>query len=489
MADLTGPRGLFKSGITKRWLLTTLLVIALILLGFALFVIFSVQRYYYDYVERKLQSIGQSSAVAEFFNGYLDVSNDAFSERAREYLLSSSAASAAAEIWVYNRSGEIVVTSTGFAVREDEKQDYYDALASPSGRGVSVTQLASGEKAMALTIALPKTGDAGNGAIRYIASLEDIDNQLADVAFLVSFICVFALVLVVVSGLFFIRSIVVPVKRISRATRKIAAGEYSERVPVSNRFDEISELSQSINYMTEEIARTDRVKNDFISTVSHELRTPLTAIKGWTETLIEINESEDQTLRDGLKVILNESERLYLMVEELLDFSRMESGRMTLRRQKLDVLAELEEAVVVLRDRAAREGKTISFESPEQPAVVDGDPDRIKQVFVNVIDNALKYTQAGGRIRVVADFENGFLRLTVADNGCGIPAAALPHVKEKFYKANVSAKGSGIGLAVCDEIVALHGGTLAISSTEGEGTAVEIRLPLSASAAAGKEPS
>ena len=470
---------MLKSGITKRWLLTTVSIIAVILAGLAAVVIVSIRGYYYDYVEKRLQAIGQGSAINDFFNGYLDVSSDSFDQRASEYM-ASSPTQGVAEVWVFNGSDEVVATSTGFRVDVDAEQteDYVRARNSPAGRDSRVTYLPSGEKVMALTVFLPRTAGESNGAIRYMISLEDIDNKLKIVAGSVAFVFSFALVLVLVSGSFFVRSIVVPVKNINQITRKIATGDYSEKLRVTNRIDEISELSKSINDMTDALAKTDRLKNDFISTVSHELRTPLTAIKGWTETLIEVNESEDKTLSDGLKVILSESERLYTMVEELLDFSRIESGRMTLHRRRIDALAELDDAVSALRDRAEREGKTLHYESPSRVAAVDGDPDRIQQVFVNIIDNAIKYTDEGGEIVIRVAFEAQKLVITVSDNGCGIPEEALPHVKEKFYKANMSVKGSGIGLAVCDEIVSMHGGTLTIRSREGEGTEVEIALPL-----------
>ena len=155
----------------------------------------------------------------------------------------------------------------------------------------------------------------------------------------------------------------------------------------------------------------------------------------------------------------------------------MQSGRITLRLQKIDIIAELDDAVYVLRDRATREGKEIFYSSPDYPAPVNADPDRIKQVFVNIIDNAIKYTPAGGRISIVAMIGSDSIKIKVADTGCGISAEDLPRIKEKFYKANLSAKGSGIGLAVCDEIVSLHKGTLDITSVLGEGTEVCITIP------------
>ena len=270
----------------------------------------------------------------------------------------------------------------------------------------------------------------------------------------------------------------VPVKQLNEAARSIAAGNFSQRVAVPSGSDELAELSESINYMTAEIDKTTQMKNDFISTVSHELRTPLTAIKGWAETLLSLREQQDPSVKEGLRVIVSEADHLYALVEDLLDFSRIESGRMTLHLERIDVLAELDETVFALRDRANRRGVDIVYTSPEGAAVMNADPDRIKQVFVNVLDNAIKYTPEGGRITVAAEMTAKTLRIRVTDTGCGIAPEDLPHVKEKFYKANISVKGSGIGLAVCEEIVNLHKGSIQIESTLGEGTQVTVTLPL-----------
>ena len=473
---------MIKSGITKRWILTTLLIITFILLSVAAIATVSIREYYYNSARTKLQALGQSNSVSVYFAGYIDVSGNIFSERAREYVYNFKDINTA-WLWVYNKDDEVIVTSTGFHADPVNCTDYETAKNAPSGRGFGVGQLESGEKIMSLTVFLPRTETQSNGAVRYIVSMEDVDRKVADVAVIAAALVFFAELLVILSGLFFVRSIVGPVKQINLAAQKIAKGDYSEKVDVANRYDEITELSRSINYMTEELANTDRLKNDFISTVSHELRTPLTAIKGWTETLISMEESRDETLDQGLKVILFESERLYSLVEDLLDFSRIESGRMSLRLQKIDGLAELDEAVFVLGDRAKREGLDIYYSTPDYPAPINGDPDRIKQVFVNVIDNAIKYTPAGGKISITASIEANMLKVTVSDTGCGISEKDLPHVKEKFYKANLSVKGSGIGLAVCDEIVHMHRGELLISSKLDVGTTVEILLPLEQSSA------
>lgn len=208
--------------------------------------------------------------------------------------------------------------------------------------------------------------------------------------------------------------------------------------------------------------------------ISHELRTPLTAIKGWGETLLQVGDTDPTLLSKGMQVIIDESGRLTGIVEELLDFSRMQNGKLSMRMEKIDVLAELDDAVFVFRERALREGIELIYNVPHLPAPMNGDANRIKQVFVNILDNAFKYTEQGGKVIVVANITNTTLEIMVGDTGCGIPEGDLPHVTEKFYRSNVSARGSGIGLAVVDEIVKLHHGTLKINSVVGEGTTVSV---------------
>ena len=151
---------------------------------------------------------------------------------------------------------------------------------------------------------------------------------------------------------------------------------------------------------------------------------------------------------------------------------------MVLIMDKLDILAELDESIYMLRERANTENKHIVYDEPEILPIVLGDRNRLRQVFINIIDNALKYSDKEGVVTVNAEETEGQVIITIADNGCGISAKDLPKVKQKFYKANQTVRGSGIGLAVADEIVKLHKGTLDIDSTEGVGTTVTIKIPV-----------
>ena len=314
------------------------------------------------------------------------------------------------------------------------------------------------------------------GGIRYLVSLKAADRQVRMIVTVLLIAGLLIILFIVFSGLYFVRSIVNPIKEINATARQIAQGDFDARVEKFKE-DEVGQLCDTINDMALELRSAERMKNDFISSVSHELRTPLTAIKGWSETLQEDGIS-GKTYAKGLSVISREAERLSGIVEELLDFSRMQSGRMTLMMEKIDILAEVGEAVYMFSERASTEKKFLLYEEPENISPVLGDINRLRQVFINIIDNALKYTSEGGTISVSVNEEGGFVHVVVSDNGCGISAEHLPRIKEKFYKANQSVRGSGIGLALADEIVSMHNGTLEVESHENIGTAVTITLPV-----------
>ena len=286
-------------------------------------------------------------------------------------------------------------------------------------------------------------------------------------------------------GIAFAKSLVRPIRELGAAARKIAGGDFKTRIS-READDELGELCETVNSMADELETAERLKNDFISSVSHELRTPLTAIQGWAETLGNIGHEgsispdEQQLMEKGMRVILDETQRLSGMVEELLDFSRMESGRLNMQKEKMDILAELEEAVLIYEEKAKKENILVRYTGPGMLPVIFGDRARLRQVFINVIDNAIKYSDAGGEIRISAAVRGDSILIQVSDDGIGIAPEDLPRVKMRFYKGNYSRRGSGIGLAVADEIISQHGGSLTLTSTVGVGTTVNILLPISA---------
>lgn len=456
-------------GITKRWVFNTLGIIILILFVIVIAFTVAVQGFYYNSIFQTLN--GRSTELVNIFNG-----SDKFIETAREYV-ENFPDKELMELMVIDSTGNVVITSTGFSPdNEQTMPDYEYALESDSSFADWHGNLNSGENVMALTRVIKDNSGNKVGAIRYIVSLEEADRKIFIAISAVCLVGILIVFFIFVSSTYFLRSIVRPVREIRDTAKKIAQGDFDARI-IKTYDDEIGELCDTINYMAGELGAADKMKNDFISSVSHELRTPLTAIKGWAETM-QLDGCKDQrTVEKGISIIVKEAERLNGIVEEVLDFSRIQQDRMVLIMDKIDILAEIDESIYMQRERATAENKHIVYEEPEILPPVLGDRNRLRQVFINIIDNALKYSDEGGVVTINVQQPENSIVITIADNGCGIPAKDLPKVKQKFYKANQTVRGSGIGLAVADEIMKLHNGSLDIDSTEGVGTTVTITIP------------
>ena len=335
----------------------------------------------------------------------------------------------------------------------------------------------TGENIMAVTAPV-LYNDTLVGLVRMVTSLRLVDREVGTIAGMVSLIGIFVLAIVYFSNLYFIRSIVEPVAEVTDTAKRIAAGSYGTQMENHYR-DEIGQLIDAINNMSSQISKSERIKSEFISSVSHELRTPLTAISGWAETLYNGEVRDAADVKKGMGIIVSEAQRLTRMVEELLEFSRMETGRFKLSVEPVDILAELEDAVYTYREFFRRKGLELAYtECEEELPLISGDPERLRQVFCNLLDNADKHGGSGGRVEVSVGRDQDEVAIRIRDHGPGVPEEELPFIKYKFYKGSSKARGSGIGLAVCDEIVNSHGGTLDIANAAGGGCAVTIRLPI-----------
>lgn len=461
--------------ISSRWLVNSLGVISFAVICIIAALSYVMQNFYYSGVRQTITA--RANAVnSTLIQNYEDDTVN-FNLELRS-IVENSEVKNRMEISAIDHNGRVALSSSGFSYyAQDEMPDYNEAVLSANGSGYYVGKNSMGEKIMAFTITIPYM-NAEYSAIRYVTSLENVDKLLMRYLFISLLIGFGILLFVAISGMFFIKSIVIPVREVGAAASKFAAGDMSVRI-VKKNDDELGGLCDIINYMADEISNSEELKNDFISSVSHELRTPLTAIKGWSETLLDLPQTDRETMRKGLRVITNETERLSLMVEELLDFSRIQSGRFTLVKTTFDLLSELGDAVLMYTQRAGRDGIELIYDEPEVVVPIFGDKNRLRQVFINIIDNALKYSDAGGRVEITVDLsDKNNVSVTVRDNGCGIAKEDLPKIKTKFYKANTTRRGSGIGLAVADEIVTMHDGTLNIESELNVGTAVTVALPL-----------
>ena len=463
-----------RRSITKRWLINSVGVIFLLLVVVDIAAAYFIQNYYYNSVKQYLNS--RMNVISSVMLRHSQDAGTNFAAEVRN-MVEGFEEKESMELMAVNKSGRVVLTSSGFSASgEMDMPDYRQAVEAESGSrtGYQVGKLANGEKIMAISVLVPEN-QSGYSAMRLVVSLVEVDRQIKALVIAITIGCACVLGLMIFSGFYFIKSIVMPVRQIGVTARRLAVGDFSVRIDKRSD-DEIGELSDIINYMADELSNSEQVKNDFISSVSHELRTPLTAIKGWAETLDDIDDQE--TIKKGMRVISSESERLSSMVEELLDFSRIQNGRFNMLKANMDILAELGEAVLIYQEKARREGIEIIYNEPELLPFIHGDKNRLRQVFINIIDNAIKYSDAGGCVTIEAAEKGAYIEIIVSDTGCGISATDLPRIKTKFFKANHNRRGSGIGLAVAEEIISMHDGILSIDSVEGVGTTVTIEIPI-----------
>ena len=458
----------FKS-ITTRWFLNIFLVVAV----FTAITVTAVSILFDTVYTERVKSLAHDYTYE--FNSLAETNSLNFKDSAillaEEFNYKSKL-----EVQVFDKDDEIIVSTSGFQYKSDGMPDYYKSK--QSGRAeVLKSKTGTGETVLAATTPIFSPSGELLGSYRWVTSMKAVDKLITGFILLSVFVSFLILCFFEISGLYFIKSIVHPIRDVSNTARKIAMGDFNSKIEFSKN-DEIGELCDTVNYMAEELKEAQNLKNDFISSVSHELRTPLTAIKGWGETAKMSVGTDEELVKRGLDVVLSEADRLSGLVEDLLDFSRIETGRLSVVSVPLDITKILLESANMYKELTKQNGIEFIFDPPSEEFTVSGDGDRLKQVFINIIDNAVKYTPSGGQILVTQTKEDGCVRIAIADTGAGIPAADIDRVKEKFYKANKSVRGSGIGLALADEIIKQHKGLLFIESTEGAGTTVTIVLPL-----------
>jgi signal transduction histidine kinase len=259
-------------------------------------------------------------------------------------------------------------------------------------------------------------------------------------------------------------------------------GDYSARVVVTSR-DEVGQLATAFNRMSAELENVERLRRDLVANVSHELKTPISALRAHLENLLDgVEEPELRTL----EVMLNQTERLGRLVDQLLDLTRLESGELPLELRAValhplvrDVLSEIE---VAGADRGVRFEDVV----PDDLPPVLADPERVHQVLYNLLDNAVRFTPSGGRVSVGAQRVNGVCEVSVADTGAGIEAEHLPRLFERFYRADAARSrgdgGTGIGLAIARSVVEAHGGRIRAESEPGRGSRFTFELPVAPAA-------
>ncbi len=463
-------------GLRRRWLFNTITVLCALGIVCVLTVTVVFASNSYSAMESDMRY--RARTTTEFFAGYLNQDYNDYYQSCITYAQTFEDKNYI-ELQFINTQGQIVASSYGkWAGRSPTTQDIADAISSRAIVSYVGKNPLTNERIMAVSSPMIYSNGEVIGVLRYVTSTRLLDIRIVSTAALSFAVLLLVILVVLVSSNYYIRSILVPLAEIVDKAKKITNGSYG--IQIQTKFDdEIGELADSINEMSIKINENEKMQTEFISSLSHELRTPLTAITGWSETLLN-SDGIDKETRRGMKIILSEARRLTEMVVGLLDFTKIQDDRMTLNMELVDIRSEFEDTVYMYGSRLSQDGIHLEYldndlDIPE----ISCDPKRLRQVFLNILDNAAKHGRDGGKIEASIDFNADDLIVRIRDYGPGIPEDELSLVKKKFYKGSSKARGTGIGLAVCDEIVQMHGGTLDLENAPGGGTLVTIRLPAS----------
>ena len=463
------------TGLRRRWLINTLCVVLPLAIVCVFAVTASFAAYYYSGMESDLRY--RARTTTDFFAENMNVDYNAYYKSCVKYAQTYEDRNSI-ELQFINAQGQLVAPSYGpWAGDSPRTNEIREAMDTRTQRAYVGRDDNTGEHIMAVSSPMVYSNGEVIGVLRFVTGTRVMHMQIVFIALVaLAFFTAFVLIIVLLTN-YYIHTVLVPVADITEKAQRIATGSYGIQITAKYN-DEIGVLADTINEMSNKISQNEKVQTDFISSLSHELRTPLTAITGWTETLMA-DEGMDQQTRRGMDIILRESKRLTEMVLGLLEFSRIEGDRMTLNIEKADIRAEFEDTVFMYGSRLRQEGIRLNYidtddDIPEIPC----DPKRMRQVFLNILDNAAKHGGEGKTIDAAIRCTDIAVIITIRDYGPGIPEDELPLVKKKFYKGSSKARGTGIGLAVCDEIVTMHDGSLDLSNAEGGGTRVRICLPL-----------
>ena len=463
-----------SKGLRARWIGNTLSTFSILGLLCVFLLTGTFGAYYYSSMRSDLEA--KALQTSQFFANYIGQNYDDYYRSCITYAQNFDMSNRL-ELQFINADGLLVASSYGhLAGKSPATNEIRDAMDSRSIKTFTGRDPITGERIISVSGPMIHSNGEVVGVLRYVTSTRLVNRQILFIGFVAFGAYIVLMAVLLMTSAYFIRSILVPVDEITEKAKKITHGSYG--VQIQKKYnDEIGVLADTINEMSVKISQNERIQAEFISSLSHELRTPLTAINGWSETLLD-GDDLDQETRRGLKIISREAKRLTEMVVDLLDFTRLQDQRLTLNVEMADIRTEFEDTVFMYGSRLAQDGIHLEYLDDEQEIpMIPCDHARLRQVFLNILNNAAKHGGDGKRIDASMTYENDEVVVRIRDYGHGIPPEELPLVKKKFYKGSSKARGTGVGLAISDEIVQMHGGSLELANAPGGGTLVTVRLP------------
>ena len=467
---------LHLEGLRKRVIKYYFIMIIITVALFEGLFMFYLQNYYYNSAKQSL--ISQANYTIDIYDG-VGMESTSFEDKISNIFEKGKVNSNTNfSIEFIDKNKNLILDKYG--IKTNKKYEYEDVNKALKGSSnlTPYTYNTVGTKEHVMSISVPlKVNNQIEGVVRYSISLKQIDNTIIKLVFFFVVAGIIILIIALLLSLRFAESLIKPLKNLKQFANELAQGNYNIKLKKEKLYnDEISDLVKTFEHMAVEIDKSRKLKEEFISSVSHELRTPLTSIKGWSETLSYEGIGKEE-LDLGLGIIQDETERMISLVEDLLDFSRLSSDRIRLQIDMVDVKKLAKGVVAQLAVKANEKNITLLTEfKTEEIFDIQGDKNRLRQVLINLVQNAIKFTAEGGYVVVIVSQGEEFTTFTVTDNGVGIEKENLTKVLDKFFQEDYNKSGSGLGLAISNEIVKLHGGKMIIESEKGVGTTITFTL-------------
>lgn len=462
---------MMKNSISNRLRNNFTILTLLVVLVTDIFLILGIKEFYYKAVESQLVNRLEIS-MDYYYKNYADRSLESLVSDEIDLLFLD----VPSEIQILNKDGVILMDNIGVTDKNPiNTSDIRDANTKNYGTWIGKNNIRN-EFVIAVTSKIENSNNETIGYMRFLSSLKSQNSVIINTAIAIFAFSAVVMIIAITAATYIADTIVKPIRELTTIASLHIDGQYKSRANI-NTGDEIESLADALNALADEIVNKDKIKNDFISSISHELRTPLTSIKGWAVVLKDSLENEE-LMEDGLSIIEKESDRLSKMVEDLLDFSRFISGRITLDKDTFNITSTVISVAKQMKLRANLNGLEFITEIYPDIVITVGDENRIKQILINLLDNAIKFTSEKGWVKIKTEVENDNFVIIVSDNGVGISKEEINLVKEKFYKGRHSKSHSGLGLSISEEIAKLHGGSLDIFSEENIGTVVKVKIPI-----------
>ena len=467
---------LHLEGLRKRVIKYYFIMIIITVALFEGLFMFYLQNYYYNSAKQSL--ISQATYTMDIYDG-VGMESTSFENKVHNIFEKGQVSNNTNfTVEFIDKNKNVILDKYG--IKTNEKYEYEDVNRALRGNNTLTpyTYNISGTNEHVMSISVPlRVNNQIEGVVRYSLSLKSIDNTVIKLVCFFILAGVIILIIALLLSLKFAESLIRPLKNLKQFANELAQGNYNIKLKKEELHnDEIADLVRTFEHMAVEIDKSRKLKEEFISSVSHELRTPLTSIKGWSETLGYEGIGKEE-LDLGLGIIQDETERMISLVEDLLDFSRLSSDRIRLQIDMVDVRKLAKGVVAQLTVKANEKNITLLTEFKTEDIVdIQGDKNRLRQVLINLVQNAIKFTSEGGYIVVIVSQGEEFTTFTVTDNGVGIKKENLTKVLDKFFQEDYNKAGSGLGLAISNEIVKLHGGKMKIESEKDVGTTITFTL-------------